>query len=54
MNQRERDRKADEQLAQNRRMKTKATHNHSDLDAMLLEMGVGDSEDGTINTRLAR
>lgn len=52
--QRERDRKAEEQSAQNKRMKTKSAHNNSDLDAMLLEMGVGDSEDGTINTRLAR
>ena len=54
VNKSERDGKAEEQLAQNKRMKTKAVHNHSDLDAILLEMGVGDSEDGTINTRLAR
>ena len=55
VNQSERERKTEaEQLAQTKRLKTKDAHNHSDLDAMLLEMGVGDSEDGTINTRLAR
>ena len=60
---RETDRRAEEESARGRerekerRAKAKAdadAAHHADLDAMLLEMGVGDSEDGTINTRLAR
>ena len=57
-------RRAEEQSSREREKERRATakskadadagQHHADLDAMLLEMGVGDSEDGTINTRLAR
>lgn len=54
---REREREKEKEREMERRAKAKAdadAAHHADLDAMLLEMGVGDSEDGTINTRLAR